>query len=207
MKSNCISFCIHYNRTKAVFSNWKLLLQGQIRGGLTSCRHQRSVLVRCTFCKALGGICQTAVWRPTTGGGVFGQIHPQNSHQQSPAAGGLRGQGAFWLQRLPPARTQAEHGAYAAGIHSALCAAHPTKGFVRIRHYGFLSSTAKGKRLPELRHHLQARAPAEAAAQSMHRRCPCCKKRQAHHPRKLRLPWPTRLGFGRGQKSFPCAIA
>ena len=49
------------------------------------------------------------------------------------------------------------------------------KAFVRIRHYGFLSSTAKGKRLPELRRNLQVSAPA-AAAQTLHRRCPCCKK-------------------------------
>jgi len=155
----------------------------------------------------LGGICQTAVWRPTTGGGVFGQIHPQNSHQQSPAAGGLRGQGAFWLQRLPPARTQAEHGAYAAGIHSALCAAHPTKGFVRIRHYGFLSSTAKGKRLPELRHHLQARAPAEAAAQSMHRRCPCCKKGKLITLECIDSRGPPARALGGTKKVVPCVVA
>ena len=104
-------------------------VQGQIRGGLTSCRHKRSALVRCTFYKALGGICQTAVWRPTTGCGIFGQTYPQNSHQQPPAAGGWRGQGAFWLQRLPPARTQAEHGAYATGVHTSLCTAHPTQRF------------------------------------------------------------------------------
>ena len=176
-------------------------VQGQIRGGLTSCRHQRSALVRCAFCKALGGICQTAFWGGAAGGGIFGQIYPQDSHQQSPAAGGWGGQGAFWLQRLPPARTQAEHGAYAAGVHSALCAAHPAQGFCA--HQALRLFEQYGQR----------QAPARIApafASKCSRRGSCTKhapalsvlqKRQAHHPRKLRLPWPTRLGFGRGQKS------
>jgi len=176
-------------------------VQGQIRGRLTSCRHKRSALVRCTFCKALGGICQTAVWRPTTGCGIFGQIYPQNSHQQPPAAGGWRGQGAFWLQRLPPARAQTEHGAYAAGVHTALCAARPTQ------------RVCAHQALRLFEQYGQRQAPARITppfASKYSRRSSCTKhapalsvlqKRQAHRPRMLRLPKPTRIGFGRGQKS------
>jgi len=49
------------------------------------------------------------------------------------------------------------------------------EGFVRIRHYGFLSSTAKVKRLPVWRRALHVSPPAEMPPQSLHRRCPCCK--------------------------------
>lgn len=81
------------------------------------------------------------------------------------------------------------------------------KGFVRIRHYGFLSSTAKGKRLPELRHHLQASTPAEAAAQSMHRRCPCCKKGKLIALECFDSRSPPALALGGAKKAVPCAIA
>ncbi len=60
--------------------------------------------------------------------GVSRKIHPQNSHQQSSATGNCEWQGAFWLQRLPPARAQAEYGANATGVHSAVFAAHPAQG-------------------------------------------------------------------------------
>ena len=81
------------------------------------------------------------------------------------------------------------------------------KGFVRIRHYGFLSSTAKGKRLPELRHHLQVSAPAEAAEQSMHRRCPCCKKGKLITLESFDSRGPPARVLGGAKKSFPCALA
>ena len=68
------------------------------------------------------------------------------------------------------------------------------KGFVRIRHYGFLSSTAKGKRLPELRHHSQVSAPAEAAAQSMHRPARAAKKASSS-PSKASTPEAHPPGF------------
>ena len=51
------------------------------------------------------------------------------------------------------------------------------KRFVRIRHYGFLSSTAKAKNLEQIRNQLQTiRQPVSASTKSLHRRCPCCKK-------------------------------
>ena len=77
------------------------------------------------------------------------------------------------------------------------------KGFVRIRHYGFLSSTAKGKRLPELRQHLKAPAPAEAAAQSIHRRCPCCKKGKLITLESFDSRGPPAWALGGAKKAFP----
>jgi hypothetical protein len=86
---------------------------------------------------------------------------------------GMRGQ---HHRNLQPARPKPEHGADATGIILRFAQHILPKGFVRIRHYGFLSSIAKGKRLPALRSHMQISAPVEAAVQSLHRRCPCCKK-------------------------------
>lgn len=56
------------------------------------------------------------------------------------------------------------------------------KGFTRIRHYGFLSSSWKKDRLPRLQLQLADRGPAHvetfvAPETSMHRYCPSCKNR------------------------------
>ena len=32
--------------------------------------------------KTLGSLSQKAIWKPKICGGIFGQIHPQNRHQQ-----------------------------------------------------------------------------------------------------------------------------
>ena len=32
--------------------------------------------------KTLGSLRQKAIWKPKICGGIFGQIHPQNCHQQ-----------------------------------------------------------------------------------------------------------------------------
>jgi hypothetical protein len=32
--------------------------------------------------KTLGSLRQKAIWKPKICGGIFGQIHPQNRHQQ-----------------------------------------------------------------------------------------------------------------------------
>lgn len=81
------------------------------------------------------------------------------------------------------------------------------KGFVRIRHYGFLSSTAKGKRLPALRHHLQVKAPADAVVVSMHRRCPCCKKGKLITLESFDSRGPPSWALGGAIKSFPYVLA
>jgi hypothetical protein len=49
-------------------------------------------------------------------------------------------------------------------------------GFVRIRHYGILSSTWKRQRLPSLQQAMQHK-PIEVSsiAPSLHKKCPCCK--------------------------------
>lgn len=48
------------------------------------------------------------------------------------------------------------------------------KSFVRIRHYGILSSTWKRKKLPELRQQLKGK-PIEREVKILLRKCPCCK--------------------------------
>jgi Putative transposase/Transposase zinc-binding domain len=47
------------------------------------------------------------------------------------------------------------------------------RGFSKIRHYGFLSSSWKKQKLKNLQSHLQAKIP-EAAPSKLHQ-CPCCK--------------------------------
>jgi hypothetical protein len=79
------------------------------------------------------------------------------------------------------------------------------KAFVRIRHYGFLSSTAKGKRLPELRRNLQVSAPA-AAAQTLHRRCPCCKKGKLITLENFDGRGPPNWVLGGAKKLFSCSV-
>jgi hypothetical protein len=101
---------------------------------------------------------------------------------------------------------EAEHGPYSTGDHSAVSQHNILpKAFVRIRHYGFLSGTAKSKCLPELRRNLQINNPARAAAQTLHRRCPGCKKGKLitleNFDSRVHLP-----GFWTGSKNyFPVA--
>jgi hypothetical protein len=73
------------------------------------------------------------------------------------------------LQTLPPERAEAEHETYATEFIRRLLQHILPKAFVRIQLYGFLSSTTKSKRLPELRRNLQINNPARAAAQTLHR--------------------------------------
>ncbi len=62
------------------------------------------------------------------------------------------------------------------------------RGFVRIRHYGILSSKLKVTALPAIRKQLQHPGQPEAAviqpvtiAQPIERTCPCCKKGIMQH--------------------------
>jgi hypothetical protein len=81
------------------------------------------------------------------------------------------------------------------------------KGFVRIRHYGFLSSTSKGRSLPELRYHLGVSTPTDTVVKSMHRCCPCCKKGILITIESFDLRGPPDWVLGGAKKSFPCAVA
>jgi hypothetical protein len=81
------------------------------------------------------------------------------------------------------------------------------KGFVRIRHYGFLSSTAKGKRLPVLRSHLGVNAPKAVVAQSMHRRCPSCKKGKLIILQSFDSRGPPAWALGGPKKPISCILA
>lgn len=49
------------------------------------------------------------------------------------------------------------------------------RGFVRIRHYGFLSSTAKARKLAQVREQLQLPKAAMATAETQLNKCPFCK--------------------------------
>jgi hypothetical protein len=81
------------------------------------------------------------------------------------------------------------------------------KGFVRIRHYGFLSSTAKTRRLPVLQKQLSEAAPAVAVVQSLHRRCPCCKKGKLITLEIFGSRGPPIGVLGGAKKSISCAMA
>ncbi len=50
------------------------------------------------------------------------------------------------------------------------------KRFVKIRHYGILSSTWKREKLPNLQEKLQVNPPKQKEKQTLLRVCPCCKK-------------------------------
>ena len=49
------------------------------------------------------------------------------------------------------------------------------KGFVKIRHYGFLSSTWKRQKLPDLQVTLKVVSIAKSAKATKTRKCTCCK--------------------------------
>lgn len=80
------------------------------------------------------------------------------------------------------------------------------KGFVRIRHFGFLSSTVKGKLLPVLRSHLRVRASTQVAGQSMHRQCPCCKKGKLITIQSFDSRGPPDWALGGAKKSIACIL-
>jgi hypothetical protein len=80
------------------------------------------------------------------------------------------------------------------------------KGFVRIRHFGFLSSTSKGKQLPLLQTELSAVIPV-STNQSLHRRCPCCKKGTMVTLITFDKRGPPPEVFGEAKKLLSCSVA
>jgi hypothetical protein len=87
--------------------------------------------------KTLGSLRQKAIWKPKICGGIFGQIHPQNRHQQ-------------WRIRKIDAETVTfDYKDYRQkGIKKQMVLSHEEfirrfamhilpKRFVKIRHYGF----------------------------------------------------------------------
>ncbi len=54
------------------------------------------------------------------------------------------------------------------------------QNFVKIRHYGLLSSTWKRSKLPALQTKLQVKSPLDKPKLKVASKCPCCKKGNLH---------------------------
>jgi hypothetical protein len=74
------------------------------------------------------------------------------------------------------------------------------KGFVKIRHYGFLSSTWKRKKLGILRSRLQMRPIVKTVKPAKARKCPCCKTGHLHTILVFDRRGPPARYIGGGQK-------
>ena len=79
------------------------------------------------------------------------------------------------------------------------------KGFVKIRHYGFLSSTWKRQKLKLLQEKLQVKVLEKSEKKPFLPKCPCCKTGNLHRIAVFdqRGPPPWYLGGGRSSSSCP----
>lgn len=78
------------------------------------------------------------------------------------------------------------------------------KGFVKIRHYGFLSSTWKRVKLKILQSRLQLQAIIEKVTVSKIRKCPCCKNGSLHRILVFDQRGPPERNIGMGQITTSC---
>lgn len=78
------------------------------------------------------------------------------------------------------------------------------KRFVRIRHYGFLSSTWKRKKLKVLQSALRVKAPIKQQSKSVHKKCPCCKTGNLITILVFDRRGPPDMVFGRAASSVAC---
>lgn len=78
------------------------------------------------------------------------------------------------------------------------------KGFVKIRHYGFLSSTWKRLKLKIIQSKLQVQAIIEKATVSKIRKCPCCKNGSLHRILVFDQRGPPERYIGMGQITTSC---
>ena len=78
------------------------------------------------------------------------------------------------------------------------------KGFVKIRHYGFLSSNWKRGKLKVLQEKLKVQPQIKVAKESKIRKCQCCKTGNLHTILIFDQRGPPAWYLGRGQKSIPC---
>ena len=77
------------------------------------------------------------------------------------------------------------------------------KGFVKIRHYGFLSSTWKRQKLKLLQEKLKVLAFVKPAKESKIRKCQCCKTGNLHTILVFDQQGPPAWYIGSGQKMIP----
>lgn len=78
------------------------------------------------------------------------------------------------------------------------------KGFVKIRHYGFLSSTWKREKLKFLQEKLQVRVLEKAEKKPFLPKCHRCKTGNLHRIAVFDQRGPPAWYFGGGQNAFPC---
>lgn len=78
------------------------------------------------------------------------------------------------------------------------------KGFVKIRHYGFLSSTWKHKKLSVLQSRLQIQPTEKVVKTAKTRKCPCCKTGNLHTILVFDKRGPPALYLGGGRNTIAC---
>ena len=78
------------------------------------------------------------------------------------------------------------------------------KRFVKIRHYGFLSSTWKRQKLKVLQEKLQQKVLEKAEKKPFFPKCPCCKTGNLHRIAVFDQRGPPAWYLGGGQNTNPC---
>jgi hypothetical protein len=78
------------------------------------------------------------------------------------------------------------------------------KRFVKIRHYGFLSSTWKRQKLKLLQQKLQVKVLEKVEKKSFLPKCPCCKTGNLHRIAVFDQRGPPAWYLGGSQKAIPC---
>lgn len=79
------------------------------------------------------------------------------------------------------------------------------KGFVKIRHYGFLSSTWKREKLKALQLKLLVVLPQKQEKGQAYRKCSCCKTGNLHTIAVFDSRGPPACYIGISQNTFPCS--
>lgn len=78
------------------------------------------------------------------------------------------------------------------------------KGFVKIRHYGFLSSTWKRQKFKILQEKLQVKVLGKQDKKPFLPKCPCCKTGNLHRIAVFDQRGPPAWYFGLSQNTLPC---
>lgn len=80
------------------------------------------------------------------------------------------------------------------------------KGFVKIRHYGFLSSTWKRDKLKLLQENLGVKVLEKADKKPLLPKCPCCKIGNLHPIAVFDNRGPPAWYIDASQNTFPCLV-
>src|SRR6202158_3503406 len=109
--------------------------------------------------KRVGGLRQTALWWTAPGPEVSGPLYPSRGDLQ-PAPGCASGRSReLSLEELYASRPALDHDAAGDRVHSALSAPRVTRGFVKIRHFGFLANRGREDNIRLCRTLLDAQSP------------------------------------------------